>query len=348
VLLIRPSALGDVCRTVPLAVSIKRAWPGCTLDWLVQDAFVEAVAAHPAVDAVVPFPRKQIGRYARTLQVGALRRWLDQTFRAPGYDMVIDAQGLFRSGVFSWWSHARQRIGFADAREFGWLGYTQRYAVDQPHTVDKMLGLIEAAGIPPIADLRLHAPECERANVASDPILACRYAVVAPTSRWEGKRWPVERFAAVASGLLSRGFERVVLVGGKGERDQCGPLLELASREPRIVDRIGATSVGGLLALIEKSGLVIANDSAALHIAVGFGRPIVALFGPTRIDLVGPYHRERDVLQHLEPGETEKLDHKHDRKGRELMERIYVEEVLERVDRLGAEPWPARELTRAV
>jgi lipopolysaccharide heptosyltransferase I len=338
VLLIRPSALGDVCRTVPLAVSIKRAWPGCRLDWLVQDAFVEAVASHPDVDRVVPFPRKQIGRLARTLRVRSVRRWLDETFRAPGYDMVIDAQGLFRSGMFAWWTRAGQRIGFADAREFGWLGYTQRYGVDAPHTVDKMLGLIGAAGIPPVADLRLVAPERERAKIASDAELAGkRYAVVAPTSRWAGKRWPSERFAAVASGLLDRGYERVVLVGGAGERDQCGPLLELAGRERRIVDRIGATSVGGLLALIERSGLVIANDSAALHIAVGFDRPIVALFGPTRVDLVGPYHRERDVLQHLEPGETEKLDHKNHRAGRELMERVYVDEVLERVDRVGAE-----------
>lgn len=332
VLIIRPSALGDVCRSVPLAVSIKQAWPNCRLDWLVQDVFADAIAAHPCVDRAVPFPRKQVGAWTTSGRYDRALAWMTATLRKPGYDLVIDAQGLARSGIFSWWTRAPRRIGFADAREFGWLGSNERHRIDTPHTVDKMLGLIQAAGISPVCDLRLYAPESERARIAADPQLAGhRFAVVAPTSRWPGKRWPADRFAAVSLELLARGYSRVVLVGTAGERDQCGPALELSRSNPAVIDRVGGTSVGGLLALIEASSLVIANDSAALHIAVGFDRPIVALFGPTRIDQVGPYHRERDVLQHLEPGETEDLDHKNPRLGRELMDRITVDEVLERV-----------------
>lgn len=77
--------------------------------------------------------------------------------------------------------------------------------------------------------------------------------------------------------------------------------------------------------VIEHAALVVANDSAALHIAVGFGRPIVALFGPTRVERVGPYRREGDVLQVRRPGDT--FDHKVEA-SRAMMERISVEDVV--------------------
>lgn len=335
VLLIRPSALGDVCRTVPLAVSLKAAFPSCTLDWLVQDAFVGAVQAHPAVDHVVPFPRKDLGRLAGSLRLGDVAGWLNRTLRDPGYDLVIDAQGLLRSGLFAWWTRAPRRIGPSDAREGARLAYTS--AVRSPdglgraHTVDRMLDLVAAVGATPVRDLRLYAPPEARAWAAEEPALRARFAVLAPTSRWPGKRWPAERFAIVATELLARGYDRVVIVGAGGEKPQCGPLLQLAAQDGRVVDMLGRTSVSQLLALIERASLVIANDSAALHIAVGYDRPMIALFGPTRIDLVGPYRREADVIQHLEPGETEHLSHKDDASGRELMERISVADVLRRV-----------------
>jgi heptosyltransferase-1 len=93
---------------------------------------------------------------------------------------------------------------------------------------------------------------------------------------------------------------------------------------------MGKTSIGQLMATIRYSAMVIANDSAALHIAVGFDRPSIGLFGPTRVDRVGPYRREADVIQHVESGDD--LDHKHAASGLALMKRISVEEVCLRVD----------------
>src|SRR5262249_50852265 len=167
----------------------------------------------------------------------------------------------------------------SDAPELAWLGLTER--VDAPktlHTVDRMLALARAAGAPEARDLRLYVPVADRAAAAADPDLPdATFAVIAPPPRWPGKRWPAERFAALAEQVLPEpryGIDRVVLVGGPSERDQCGPLLDLAQRDPRIVDRIGHTGIGALMALIERSRVVIANDSAALHMAVGFDRPL--------------------------------------------------------------------------
>jgi len=328
ILLIRPSALGDVCRSVPVLASLARAWPDAAIDWMVQDGFADAVAAHPALRAVVPFPRRELGRALRRGRVGPLHDYIGQ-LRQGRYDLVVDAQGLFRSGFFAWASRAPRRVGHRAARELGWVFYTDRERGSEGlHTVDRMLALVRTIGVEPIPEMRLFAPAADREAVAQDARFGGRFAVVAPTSRWAGKQWPNERFDAVIARLLEEGLvERVAVVGGPSERSQCGPVLERAGRDGRVLDLVGATSIGRLMAVIERSSLVLANDSAALHMAVGFDRPLVALFGPTRVELVGPYGREPEVIQHLRPGDA--LDHKSDHAGRLLMERIGVGEVIE-------------------
>jgi len=324
ILIVRPSALGDVCRSVPVLVSLRRAFPGARIDWLVQDSFVDAVRAHPDLSGVVPFPRRGMKDWLVSGRLAPVGRWL-RDLAEREYDLAIDFQGLARSGFFTWMSGARRRVGFSNAREGGWLGLTESYSVPRDrHTVDRMLDLLRQMGVAPVPDLRLHAPPEDRARVGADPALGEPYAVMAPTSRWPAKQWPADRFALVASALTARGLN-VVLVGSGSERGQIGPLLDLASRDPRLVDRVGSTGVGGLLAVIERSRLVIANDSAALHVGVGFDRPIVALYGPTRVELVGPYGRERDVIRHVGPGDT--LDHKRPDRVT-LMQRIGVDEVV--------------------
>ena len=338
ILIIRPSALGDVCRTVPVLASLRRAYPEARIDWLVQDSFVDAVWHHPALTAAVPFPRRELGRLLKAGRVGAVSVWVAK-LRDAGYEMVFDCQGLARSGMLTWMTKAPERVGYADAREFGWLGLNRR--VDAPatmHTVDRMLELVRAVGVEPVADMRLFTGPMERAWVTRQAGLwggNAGYVVMAPTSRWPGKRWPAERFAAVAEAVLGMGVGAVAVVGGGDEPEQCRPLLDLAARNPRVVDLVGKTSVGQLMALIQGAHLVIANDSAALHMAVGFDRPSVGLFGPTRVDLVGPYQKHAHsadavVIQHVEPGDT--LDHKHEAAGRAIMERIGVDEVLRAAD----------------
>ncbi|MEL7484496.1 MAG: glycosyltransferase family 9 protein [Planctomycetota bacterium] len=240
--------------------------------------------------------------------------------RRGRYDIAIDAQGLARSAALAWLSGAPVRVGHRDAREFGWAALTHRVPpAESPHTVDRMLSLLGPLGVPVVRDMRLTTPANCNSGLPSDaePI------VLAPTSLWPGKQWPSDRFAELASRLHARGIGPFVVVGGPGEREQCLPLLD-APGIP-IIDRVGKTSVGELMAIIEHARLVVANDSAALHIAVGYDKPIVALFGPTKTHLVGPYRRDSDVLQHADgPADS---SHKDAAAGRAMMERITVDEV---------------------
>ena len=326
VLIVRPSALGDVCRSVPLLASLRAAYPDAQIDWLVQDSFRDAVEFHPALNRVVPFERRRLGRSAGRGNLLPSLAFL-RTLRRSGYDLVIDAQGLFRSGLFARATGARIRVGYHNAEARAAVIYNcYAEAPREHHAADRMLALLGPLKVEPIDDLRLYTPprEAERLEADAEVKGLSTYAVIAPTSRWASKRWPPDRFAVLCERLLSH-IAGIVLVGGPGEQAQIQPLLELAAREPRVLDRVGKTSVGGLMALIERAQLVVANDSAALHMAVGFDRPAVALFGPTRVELVGPRGRERDVTQHVEPGDT--FDHKDDRSA-VIMDRIPIDEVL--------------------
>jgi lipopolysaccharide heptosyltransferase I len=339
VLLVRPSALGDVCRTVPIAVSVKRALPHCRLDWLVQEGFQPAIAHHPDVDHVVSFPRRRLGWRALTRRRSSrsLLRQLLRQLRPAGsgrYDAVLDCQGLLRSAMFARWTGAGIRLGDRRAREAAPIFYTHR--VDTrglTHTVDRMLAIVKPLTGEPTRDLRLYTSEAARA-AARRLIGDQPFVVVAPTSRWPGKRWPAERYASVIAELLAArdaGGEpvssRVVIVAASGEREQCAAIFERFAGEPRVLDLVGATSVGELMAIIELSSLVLANDSAALHMAVGFDRPLVGLFGPTRIDEVGPYGRRDDVLQATAPAAG--VSHKFAAAGERMMSAIDTHSVVE-------------------
>ena len=99
ILLIRPSALGDVCRTVPVLVSLRRAWPDAEIDWLVQDDFAPAIMHHPDLTRVLPFMRRDLGKSIARGSFGPLAQFVAQLKRAK-YDLVFDLQGLARSGFF--------------------------------------------------------------------------------------------------------------------------------------------------------------------------------------------------------------------------------------------------------
>ena len=337
-LLIRPSALGDVCRTVHVAAALKRTYPQTELHWLVNVGIEDAVSAHPDVDRVITFPRRELGRAARHLRLDRVGAWLN-SLRRERYDLVIDAQGLGRSGGIAWWTHARVRVGFRDAREGGWIGCTHRVSVPDAitHTVDRMLALAAHVGAEPAmqpADLRLYAPDAAirwaRSVEGPTGAVGLRYAVIAPTSLWPAKQWRIERFADLVAALTeSPHLDRVVIVGGPNERDACTPLLDRFASDDRVLDLVGATSVAQLLATISEAALVVANDSAAAHIAVGFDRPLVALFGPTDTARVGPYGRTHDVIQHAGPqAQTSRAAHK-DPANRALMDRISLEDVID-------------------
>ena len=334
ILIVRPSALGDVCRTVPILATLRRAWPQAVIDWVVQADFSAAIACHPCLNEAIRFPRREFGRWWRSPSTAvALARWLAD-LRRRRYDLVFDCQGLGRSGLFTWLTRAPRRVGHRRARELGWLGCNVRHPCPAAvHTVERMMSLLVAEGLEPVYDMRLYAAADDLAWWSSHPGgREAPYAVLAPTSRWPSKRWPQSNWISLIAPLRERGFKRVVLIGAPSERDQVARIIGHGA-EPTIVDLVGRTDVGRILAVIAGAGLVIANDSAPLHVAVGFDRPCVGLYGPTDPARVGPWGVTDGIVRAV-PVHDPTTNFKDPRIGDALMRLIEPATVLDRVDRV--------------
>jgi ADP-heptose:LPS heptosyltransferase len=161
------------------------------------------------------------------------------------------------------------------------------------------------------------------------------YAVLAPTSRWLSKRWPILRWGALIEPLRVLGLNRCVVIGAPGERDQVqallgGPAGAGSNSHESVVDLVGCATVGQTMAVIAGSSLLIANDSAPLHMAVGLDIPCVGLFGPTNPDEVGPYEKSDSVIRCVDAPLSSAAHFKNRTLGDALMQRITAEAVVDR------------------
>jgi len=352
ILIVRPTALGDVCRTVPALVTLRQAHRRARIDWLVNEPFVDAVRHHPALDQTIGFARSRFGMMWRRPSIAREAIAWFGSLRRQGYDLVFDFQGLARSGVVTWMTGARRRVGYANAREGAWLGYTDRHVIGRGlHTVDRMLGLLEAEGYQASHDMRLYTGEADRAWL-TDQLdrrgigKGAGYACLAPTAQWLCKCWPIDRYVDVARRLLEGGnkVEGVIVLAAEGEQRMIQPMVEAFSGDPRVW--IPRTTIGQMMGIVQRARLVVCNDSAALHMAVGFDRPIVAIFGPTDPELVGPYRRQGDVLRPVEASLDGRPYRRH-RDDQTLIGKLGVEEVWRAVaSRLRTVSTPNLEMTK--
>jgi heptosyltransferase-1/heptosyltransferase-2 len=301
ILIIKPSALGDVATTLPMLCDLKRAFPGAEIDWLIHPGLAALVERHDALHAVVAFDRKRLAAWwwkpaAFRLFCGLLRR-----LRGRRYDLVIDAQGLFRSGFLARVTGARRRIGFAHAREGAALAYTDKVRLPErgEHlaAVDRMRALLRPLKIDtsPPAEFRMPVPPLDASLAPAEP-----YVAVIPGARWNTKRWDADRYAQLVRQLVQSG-ERVALLGSPDELALCERMAAAVNRPERVTLLAGRTDLRQMIALLAEAKLVIGNDSGPLHVAVALGKRTLSIYGPTDPAFVGPYQQLENVIRHDVP-----------------------------------------------
>ncbi len=329
ILIIKPSSLGDLVHALPVLALLRETWPRAHIAWLVGTAFAPLLDGHPLLDEVIVFDRRRFGRLLQSRRILAdFGRFVWQ-LRRRRFDLVIDLQGLVRSGFLAWASGAPRRVGFARARELAPLFYSRRVACppDATHAVDKNLHLAEvlcrpvAAGATDQNAKRQRAPQhaalagasrsdtrCVPGHGAASFPLGLRHEELAaarrlladaagrpldtfmallPGARWESKRWPGDRFAALIDRLHAEGLPPVVLAGGSDDRTLAEQIASACAAP--VTNLVGRTTLRELSALLALSTLVICQDSGPMHIAAALDKPLVALFGPTSPARTGPY-----------------------------------------------------------
>ncbi len=291
ILILKPSSLGDVVHALPVLAALRSRWPDAAISWLLNRGLVGLLDGHPWIAEVIPFDRKAIGPGPRGLL--AIYR-LAGRLRSARFDLVIDLQGLLRSGLLAWSTRSPVRIGLADAREGATRFYTHRIAADpgRPHAVDRLLVIPEALGIatgparfvlPPFASERAWARD--RLAMLPRPRIVFNMG-----ARWPTKRWPPESFAEVARLAVHERGAGLVVVGASEDRPTVERFLgRLGPLATDVVDLAGATSLPQLAAVAAESDLFLSNDSGPLHLAAAAGAEVVGIYTCTRPERTGPY-----------------------------------------------------------
>jgi lipopolysaccharide heptosyltransferase I len=308
ILLVKPSALGDVVHALPVAATLHRRYPNVPLDWLVEEEAADIVRGHPAVSGVVVSGRKRWLRQLRQpakipATLGEMGR-LARALRRRGYDAVLDLQGLFKSALYVLASGAAVRVGFAEGREGApWVLTHRVVAPPQPvHAVDRYLHLAAAVdATEPIREFTISlSPEDELA--AGAHLAACRVApgsprvAVHPSARWRTKLWEIARWRELAAALLGDGIG-VILTGSRDDTAMAETICSGMSPSP--LSLVGRLSLKQLAAVLRDVDLVITVDSGPMHIAAAMGTPVVALFGPTDPRRTGPLGAGRILRKEL-------------------------------------------------
>ncbi len=325
ILLIKPSALGDVVHTIPVLVKLRARYPRARIDWLITPENAEIVRCHPALSNVVLFARRDFSKRGRRWRAFLSFFDLLKQIRRAKYDLVIDMHGQVRSAFFALITGARVRIGFdrpikrtltvsaehdlknvpthgwRGAREGSWIAYTHRIPIPtlDVHAIDRYLWVGELLGFddtPP--DLTIYlSPETirnvdrllsEKGVSASQPLI-----VLVPGTIWETKHWTIEGFAGVARQFLHDGYA-VALAGTKRDEQRS---RQIAAAAPGACDLSGKTTPADLAALIRRAEVTVTNDSGSMHVAASLGKPMVSIFGPTNPVHIGPYERPDSVVR---------------------------------------------------
>lgn len=156
---------------------------------------------------------------------------------------------------------------------------------------------LKAAGVPRIARHgHLHVPEGSREKISAlmgqHGLSAGKYVLLLPGSQKAGwlKRWGVQRYAALAHTLREAGVEKVAIIGGPDEVEDCEAIASQGGEG--VVNLNGKTSITEIVPLAEGASCIVGNDTGAAHVASCAGKPLLVICGatdPRRVRPIGPH-----------------------------------------------------------
>lgn len=288
--LIKPSAFGDIIHSLPVLSALRQRFPEARIVWVVNREYESLLRDHPDLDDTLPFDRSAIRVGWRTAWDRYSQFW--SNLRAENFDLVIDLQGLFRSGLMSLLTGAPRRIGLSTARECaGWF-YTDivggpdmrsQHAVERNWTVAQSLH----ADLEPI---RFEVSRSDTEHLRMEQRLSRLprpWVVFGVGARWESKRWLEEHFLNLGQRILDTFGGSILFIGQNEET----PIVRNIQRHllGSSCDLTAQTGLPELTAVLSLADLMVANDTGPVHLAAALGTPVVAPYTCTKAQFHGPY-----------------------------------------------------------
>lgn len=306
ILIIKLSSIGDVVHTLPLLEVLRNNYPEARIDWLVEEDARSIIEGHPDVNRVIVSGRKIWLKRFFTIKVKSHIKdevsKLIRDLRNTEYDLVIDIQGLFKSGILTFFSRGKRKIGLSGSRECASIFLTEQPCRVDPHqhAIDRYLTIAEHLKCPnrawrgkiPIrlADKKQIDELLHRCDIRGNGLIA-----INPMARWETKLWEPERFAHLADRIKKELSCEIIFTGSLDDRTIIKGIIDRMNEN--VLNMAGKTNLKELAYLYSKCDLLISTDSGPMHIAAAMGCSAIALFGPTAPWRTGPYGNGHVIIR---------------------------------------------------
>lgn len=309
ILIISASGMGCTIMFTPALRAIRNHFPDAHITFLgTNRSFVAPVVNCSFVDdiQVFDFAKDSLFKINRLgPRLKSIRNLRRQNFTAS---LTVFPSNKWYFNVFAWLVGAKKRITHRyQTADLGNLGFLQNIRIpadEKLHDVEQNLNLLKGLGIDPTTilnkDLFFHVPERDR-GLAGDFLkynripgkkLVGMHIGSSDDFAFVAKRWPTEKFAALADKIQDELNAQVLIFAGPSETEEVSKLRDLMKTKSHIVQQPLAVTA----ALIKECDLMVSNDSGLMHIAVAMRTPVVAIFGPTNITRTKPYTNKATVV----------------------------------------------------
>lgn len=307
ILIIKLSSIGDVVHALPFLEVIRQCYPDSKIDWLIEEEASQVITGHPAINRIIVSGRKRWqkdilnpSKFIKTSSA-AIRFYKD--LRTSSYDVVIDLQGLFRSGVLAAISKGKRKVGMSGSRE-GASFFLKEPPVSvsyEQHAIDRYLKVASYLGCN-TENFKGEIPVSEQDEISINDLLGSQkdnknIIAVNPMAKWKTKLWEEDKFAKLASMLLKNLTCCIIFTGSKHDVPVIDRIINKMDIKDKAVNLAGKTSLKELACLYSKCSVLVCTDTGPMHIASAMGCRVVALFGPTSPLRTGPYGKGHKVIR---------------------------------------------------
>lgn len=282
---IKPCCLGDVLLTTPTLAALRQRYPQAQIDVVVGSWSRAVLENNPHLNRLLDSGSVGQGRYTLADLLSLAKR-----LRAERYDLAITLARSPLVGLLPWLAGIRHRLGL-DSHQRG-FGHTVRVPVpiEPEHEAHIYLRVAAATGLPwpaenphPFPSI-FHPTQADKDSLP--PLPSAPFVVLHPAGGVNpgmtmiDKRWPTERFAALAERLAAKGFA-VVLTGVASDLPLAEAICQQIDSPAKPLVLAGQLSLGQMGALCQRATLFVGGDTGAMHLAVAVGCQTVAIFGPS-------------------------------------------------------------------
>lgn len=286
VLIIKMSSLGDVLHTLPALTDAGKCIPGISFDWVVEESFAQLPSWHPLVHRVIPIAFRRLRKTpVQSLLNGQWKIFLRE-LRKTKYDLVIDAQGLIKSGVIAAFAKG-PKAGLDKHSAWEPLAsfiYQKKISVNpSQHAVTRVRELFAKALNYDIKKLPIDYALNQKQFANQSHLTDDDYLLFIHGTTWVTKLWPEAYWIALAK-LASAQHHKIYLPWGNEEEK--ARAKKIAAAVPAI-NVLPKCSLQEITAIIAKAKAIVAVDTGLGHIAAALSVPTVSLYGPTDPKQIG-------------------------------------------------------------